>query len=37
MYALTPELFLSGGVNALLGLPKTAFNFDLNVGLGYRL
>ena len=24
-------------VNALLGLPKTAFNFDLNLGLGYRL
>ena len=25
------------GLNALLGLPKTAFNFDLNLGLGYRL
>jgi hypothetical protein len=37
LYGLTPDLFLSGGVNALLGLPKTAFNFDLNVGLGYRL
>ena len=37
LYGLTPELFLSAGINALLGIPKTAFNFDLNVGLGYRL
>jgi hypothetical protein len=37
LYGLTPELFLTGGVNALFGVPKTAFNFDLNLGLGYRL
>ena len=37
LYGLTPDLFLSAGLNALLGIPKTAFNFDLNLGLGYRL
>jgi hypothetical protein len=37
LYGLTPGLFASGGVTALLGIPKTAFNFDVNIGLGYKL
>jgi hypothetical protein len=36
-YSLTKGLYLTGAVAALLGLPKTAVNVDLNVGLGYKL
>jgi hypothetical protein len=37
LYGLTPQLFLSGTAAALLGVPKTAFNVDLNLGIGYKL
>jgi hypothetical protein len=37
LYALTPQLYLTGTAAALLGVPKTAFNVDLNLGIGYKL
>jgi hypothetical protein len=36
-YNLTKGLYLTGALSALFGLPKTAINVDLNVGLGYKL
>lgn len=34
---LTGPVFLTGAVNMLVGLPATALNVDLNLGLGYRM
>lgn len=36
-YSLTKALYFLGTVSALAGFPKTAFNMDVNLGLGYRL
>jgi hypothetical protein len=34
---LTGPVFLTGAASALVGLPATAVNLDLNLGLGYRM
>jgi hypothetical protein len=34
---LTGPVFLTGQLSALLGVPATAVNVDLNLGLGYKL
>jgi hypothetical protein len=34
---MTGPVFLTGAVSALIGLPNTAVNVDLNLGLGYRM
>ena len=34
---MTGPVFLTGAISALVGLPNTAFNVDLNLGLGYRM
>jgi hypothetical protein len=34
---LAGSVFLTGQLSALLGVPATAVNVDLNLGLGYRL
>jgi hypothetical protein len=34
---MTGPVFLTGALSALIGLPNTALNVDLNLGLGYRL
>jgi len=37
VYPFTPSMFFTGSVNTLLAVPNTAFNVDLNVGLGMKL
>jgi hypothetical protein len=34
---MTGPVFLTGALSALIGLPNTAVNVDLNLGLGYRM
>jgi hypothetical protein len=34
---MTGPVFLTGALSTLVGLPNTAFNVDLNLGLGYRM
>ena len=36
-YPLGSAMFFTGSVNTLIGLPNTALNADLNVGLGMKL
>jgi hypothetical protein len=37
MYDLSKALSLTAALNSLVGMPDTAFNLDLNLGLAYRL
>jgi hypothetical protein len=37
IYDLNKAFSLTAAINTLVGLPDTAFNLDLNLGVAYRL